>query len=521
MMTTVAGWGWWWCWWQYKLGLEWRWNTLSILSPTPPKSLGPVTRGLRHMRHPAVGWMQDLQAASFKTERWWCPGPPGRSRGDADFLIKDVQQSKTLTSFIPISLGLKTNKRSKNTVAAPAATLAQGARRASTLPLPQFPQPPGAGKPLLRLGGRDNRLANRAKEKISALPRANPSPSSQRRWASNPQPLNNLVYFTITGHTVQHRPYAAFAEEKREIGRGAGRLLRPVLLGAPPRRRGPTYLVWRLWRWRPPCSCRWLPVRHSGQAGHPDPAPPVATRPRSAEGPRRRRPAASVAFTAPTYGNSPFSAPPSTVTPSSPWGPRFTVHSWTLLVQWFFFWITFDMMSYTPTTPAKKIMIKMRDRCPQQHKLPSPRWFMGETSPPQNNAAAGERNLAASPLHTLAHSSRLINKLSGFPREPRTGACELCLHSGASRSTFSARPCSLGPESTLRRLDYFFSFLSFLPLRNAVSPLCLPPGSPFLAGGQFLRVREALSGSCWEPWRRGSWWGGRNRREVPASPLSR
>lgn len=37
-----------------------------------------------------------------------------------------------------------------------------------------------------------------------------------------------------------------------------------------------------------------------------------------------------------------------------------------------------------------------------------------------------------------------------------------------------ARPCSPGPESTLRRSGYFFpSFLSFLPLRNAVSSL--PP----------------------------------------------
>lgn len=162
-------------------------------------------------------------------------------------------------------------------------------------------------------------------------------------------------------------------------------------------------------------------------------------------------------------------------------------------------------MSYTPTTPAKKNNDKMRDRCPPQHKPPSPCWFMGETSPPTNNAA-GERNLAASLPCTHSLTQAIIKQT--FWASPRA------LHR-RPRALFAFRCFSVHVPAPDRALwdqsplcaawiIFFFSFLSFLPLRNAVSPLCLPPGSPFLAGGQFLRVREALLGSCWEPWRRGS-----------------
>ena len=160
-------------------------------------------------------------------------------------------------------------------------------------------------------------------------------------------------------------------------------------------------------------------------------------------------------------------------------------------------------MSYTPPTSAKKNNDKMRDRCPPQHKPPSPSWFMGETSPPKQRSGR-EKLGSLAPLHTLAHSSHHKTNFLGFPASPAQAPASFVCIPVLLGPRSGARPCSLGPESTRRRLDYFFSFLSFLPLRNAVSPLCLPSGSPFLAGGQFLRVREALPGSCWEPWRRGS-----------------
>lgn len=163
-------------------------------------------------------------------------------------------------------------------------------------------------------------------------------------------------------------------------------------------------------------------------------------------------------------------------------------------------------MSYTPTTPAKKKMtIKWETGAPHSTSPQAPAGSWERHLPPKQRNGR-EKLGSLSPLHTLAHSSHHKTNFLGFPASPAQAPASFVCIPVFLGPRSGARPCSLGPESTLRRLDYFF-FLSFLPLRNAVSPLCLPPGSPFLAGGQFLRVREALLGSCWEPWRRGSWAG--------------
>lgn len=165
----------------------------------------------------------------------------------------------------------------------------------------------------------------------------------------------------------------------------------------------------------------------------------------------------------------------------------------------------------------------MRDRCPPQHKPPGPPAGSWEGHLPPNNATGG-RNLAA--LLPCTHSLTQAIIKQTFWSSPRA------LHR-RPRALFAFRCFSVhvpAPDRSLRdqsplcaaRVIFFPSFLPFLPLRNAVSSLLLPPGSPSLAGGLFLRVREALPDSCWEPWRRGSRAGvGGDRREVPAAPLSR
>lgn len=147
----------------------------------------------------------------------------------------------------------------------------------------------------------------------------------------------------------------------------------------------------------------------------------------------------------------------------------------------------------------------MRDRCPPQHKPPGTPAGSWEGHLPPNNATGG-RNLAASLPCTHSLTQAIIKQT--FWSSPRA------LHR-RPRALFAFRCFSVhvpAPDRSLRdqsplcaaRVIFFPSFLPFLPLRNAVSSLFLPPGSPSLAGGLFLRVREALPDSCWEPWRRGS-----------------
>lgn len=114
-------------------------------------------------------------------------------------------------------------------------------------------------------------------------------------------------------------------------------------------------------------------------------------------------------------------------------------------------------MSYTPPTSAKKNNDKMRDRCPPQHKPPSPCWFMGETSPPQTT----QRERETWQPRSLAHSSHHKTNFLGFPASPAQAPASFVCIPVLLGPRSGARPCSLGSESTLRRLDYFFSFLSF------------------------------------------------------------
>lgn len=141
---------------------------------------------------------------------------------------------------------------------------------------------------------------------------------------------------------------------------------------------------------------------------------------------------------------------------------------------------------------------------PPQHKPPSLLWFMGGTSPPQIT----QRERETWQPRSSAHSRTQVIITQTFWASPRA------VHR-RPRALFAFR-CSSAHVPALHRAPgqsplcavwaiFFFFFLpSFLScLRNAVSPLCLPPGSPLLAGGLFLRAREALAASCWEPWRRG------------------
>lgn len=143
---------------------------------------------------------------------------------------------------------------------------------------------------------------------------------------------------------------------------------------------------------------------------------------------------------------------------------------------------------------------------PPTAQVPKPPLVHGRDISPQNNAT-GERNLAASLPCTHSRTQAIIKQT--FWASPRA------LHR-RPRALFAFRCFSVHVPAPDRSLPdqsplcaawviffFFPPFLPFLPLRNAVSPLCLPPGSPFLAGGLFLRVREALPASCWEPWRRG------------------
>lgn len=129
---------------------------------------------------------------------------------------------------------------------------------------------------------------------------------------------------------------------------------------------------------------------------------------------------------------------------------------------------------------------------------------MGETSPPKKRN--GREKLGSLARRTHSRTQAIIKQT--FWASPRA------LHR-RPRALFAFRCFSVHVPAPDRALPdqsplcaawviFFPSFLSFSPLRNAVSPLCRPPGSPFLVGGLFLSVREALPASCWEPRRRGS-----------------
>lgn len=161
------------------------------------------------------------------------------------------------------------------------------------------------------------------------------------------------------------------------------------------------------------------------------------------------------------------------------------------------------MTSYTPPPPQKKKHKNnnVRDRCPHS-TAPKPPPGHGRDLSLQRTPR--ERELGSLAPRTHSDSSHHQTNFPGFPASSAPAPASFVCIPALLGPRSGARPRSPGPESTLRRAGSVClpSFLSFLPLRNAESPLHLPPGAAFLAGGLFLKVRAARPASCWEPWRR-------------------
>lgn len=171
-----------------------------------------------------------------------------------------------------------------------------------------------------------------------------------------------------------------------------------------------------------------------------------------------------------------------------------------------------------PHPPSKKIIImrsKPEDRCaPHQHgrSLQGCAGFHGRhICPPKEPHGSGKLSRLAprtrSRAQAITQQTFRASSRAPHARPPALFACR-CLPGARS----DARPCAPGQSPLCAAWLFFFffplplaSFLSFLPFGNVLCPLSASRlarlSSP--AGGLFLKTREALPASCWEPGRRG------------------